>query len=75
MDEPLEDKNPVAAADIMGDLCCKAFVVHEEKVDFPYVADQELLEAAGQQMAGLGHNHEYTSRRSNTYGHTFLLLP
>ena len=37
----------------MGDLCRKAFVVHQEKVNFPDVADQELLEAVGKKVTGL----------------------
>ena len=37
----------------MRDLGRKAFVVHEEKVNFPDVADQELLEAVGKKVTGL----------------------
>ena len=31
----------------------EAFVVHQEKVNFPGVADQELLEAVGKKVTGL----------------------
>ena len=37
----------------MCDLGSVALVVHEEKVEFPYVADQELLEAVGKKVTGL----------------------
>lgn len=30
-----------------------AFVVHEEKLEFPDVTDEELLETIGEKMAGL----------------------
>ena len=43
----------VAAADVVRDLGRKAFVVHEEKVNFPDVVHQELLKAIGKEMAGL----------------------
>lgn len=36
---PLKNQNAVAAADVVCDLRRKAFVVHQEKVDFSYVAD------------------------------------
>lgn len=37
----------------MGDLGRKAFVVEEKKVEFPDVADQELLQTVGEEMASL----------------------
>ena len=37
----------------MCDLCRKAFVVHQEKVDVPYVVNQEFLETIGEEMASL----------------------
>ena len=37
----------------MCDLCRKAFVVHKEKVDVPYVVNQEFLETIGEEMASL----------------------
>ena len=50
---PLKNECPVAAADVVRDLGRKAFVVHEEKVNFPDVVHQELLKAIGKEMAGL----------------------
>lgn len=50
---PLEDLDTVAAADVVGDFGGEAFVVHQEKVNFPNVADQELLEAVREEMTGL----------------------
>ena len=50
---PLENDDTVAAADVVCDLGRVAFVVHEEKVEFPYVADQELLQAIGEEVTGL----------------------
>ena len=52
-DGPLENKDTVAAADIVGNLCRKAFVVHEEEVEFPDIADEELLEAIRKEMSCL----------------------
>ena len=52
-DGPLQDRDTVTAADVVRNLGCKALVVHQEKVNFPCVADQELLEAVGEKMAGL----------------------
>ena len=37
----------------MGDLCREAFVVHEEKLNFPDVADHQLLQAIGEEVTGL----------------------
>ena len=42
----------------MCDLRGKGFVVHEEKSDFPYVVDQELLKAIGEEMASLRRQYE-----------------
>ena len=50
---PLKDLDTVAAADVVCDLRRVAFVVHEEKVNFPNIADQELLQAIGKKVAGL----------------------
>ena len=44
-DVPLKDGYPVAAAHVVSNLGCEALVVHKEKVDFPDVIDQELLQA------------------------------
>lgn len=52
-DEPLEDGNAVTAADIVCNFGSEAFVVHEEEVNFPHVANQELLEAVREKMTGL----------------------
>ena len=43
----------VAAADVVCNFGSEAFVVHQEKVNFPGVADQELLEAVGKKVTGL----------------------
>jgi hypothetical protein len=45
---PLEDNRAVAAADAVGNLGSEGFIVHEQKVDFPHVVDQEFLEAVGE---------------------------
>jgi hypothetical protein len=37
----------------MGDFCGKAFVVHQEEIEFPDVIDQEFLQAVRQKMACL----------------------
>ncbi len=50
---PLEYECPVAAADVVCDLRREAFVVHEEKVNFPDVVNQELLQAIREEMTGL----------------------
>lgn len=50
---PLQDECPVAAADVVCNLRREAFVVHQEEVDFPHVADKELLQAVGKKMTGL----------------------
>ena len=50
---PFEDEYAIAAADVVSDLCREAFVVHEEKVELPDVADQELLQAVWKKMSGL----------------------
>ena len=51
--EPLKNDCPVAAAHVVRNLRREAFVVHEEKVNFPNVADQELLQAVGEEVTGL----------------------
>jgi len=40
----------------VGDLCCEAFVVHEENVDFPDIADKKFLETVGKEVASLMQN-------------------
>ena len=50
---PLKDLDTVAAADVVCNFGSEAFVVHQEKVNFPGVADQELLEAVGKKVTGL----------------------
>ena len=50
---PLKNLDTVAAADVVCNFGSEAFVVHQEKVNFPGVADQELLEAVGEEVAGL----------------------
>ena len=50
---PLKDLDTVAAADVVCNFGSEAFVVHQEKVNFPGVADQELLEAIREEMTGL----------------------
>ena len=50
---PLKDLDTVAAADVVGDLSSEALVVHKQKIQLPDVADQELLEAIGEEVAGL----------------------
>ena len=54
----------------------KGFVVHEEKVNFPDVADQELLQAIGEKVAGLDEaSMNIQSMLGNRESLTFLLLP
>ncbi len=50
---PLEDDCSVAATDVVRDLGRVAFVVHQEKVYFPDVVDQKLLQAVGKKVTGL----------------------
>ena len=50
---PFENEDAVSAADVVGNFGRKAFVVHEEKVNFPDVVHQELLKAIRKEMAGL----------------------
>ena len=45
---PLKDGSAVAAADVVCDLSSKALVVHEEKFNLSYIANQEFFEAVGQ---------------------------
>jgi len=44
---PLEDGGAVSAADVVCDLSSEAFVVHEEKVNFPDVVHEEFLQSVG----------------------------
>ena len=54
----------------------EAFVVHEEKVNFPDVTDQELLQAIGEEVAGLDEaSMNMQSILGNRESLTFLLLP
>lgn len=50
---PLKDCCAVTAADVVRNLCREAFVVHQEQVNFPHVADEELLQAVRKKMPGL----------------------
>lgn len=61
----------------MCDLCRKTFVVHQQKVDFPYVADQKFLQAAGEEVAGLynGFMNLMYLALAAAQDFTFLLLP
>ena len=53
IDAPLEDGDAVAAADVVGNLGGEALVVHQQEVQLPYVADQELLQTIGEKVASL----------------------
>lgn len=53
---PLENGGTVSAADVVGDLCREAFVVHEENVDFPDVAYKKFLETIGKEVTSLMQN-------------------
>lgn len=55
---PLKDSNAVTAADVVCNLGREAFVVHQEKLEFPNVADQQLLQAIRQKMSRLNQNHK-----------------
>ena len=73
---PLEDSDAVAAADVVRNLCCEALVVHQQEIQLPDVANQELLETVGEKMTSL--RRERTVRAEIEGGwvvHTFLLLP
>ena len=65
----------VAAADVVCDLSREAFVVHEEEIEFPNVADQELLQTVGQEMPRLRKNYEKDMHGYVDGRYTFLLLP
>ena len=52
-DAPLEDQSPVPAAHVVCNLRSIAFVVHQKELDLTDVVDEELLEAVGEQVAGL----------------------
>lgn len=52
-DSPLQNNRTVPAAHVVSNLGGVAFIVQEEKVDFPHVADQELLETVRQDMTSL----------------------
>lgn len=51
---PLENHCPVAAADVVCDLCGVGCVVHQQKVHFSDVFDEELFVTAGKKVACLG---------------------
>ena len=72
---PLKDGSAVAAADVVCDLSREAFVVHEEEIEFPNVADQELLQTVGQEMPRLRKNYEKDMHGYVDGRYTFLLLP
>lgn len=60
----------------MRNLRGESFVVHEEKVNFPDVTDQELLQAIGEEVAGLDEaSMNMQSILGNRESLTFLLLP
>ena len=63
---PLKDQCPVAAADIVRNLRSEAFVVHQEKVNFPDVADQQLLQAIGEEVTGLIANRGVRRQQAST---------
>ena len=48
---PLENDDTVAAADVVCNLGRVAFVVHEQKLEFPDIADEEFLQAVGKEMS------------------------
>ena len=50
---PLKNGDTVAAADVVRDLRRESLVVHQQEIQLPDVADQELLEAVGEEVAGL----------------------
>jgi len=50
---PLQDRCALEAADVVCDLGSEAFVVHQEKVNFPHVADKELLQAVREKVPRL----------------------
>ena len=58
---PLKDGCPVSARYIVCNLCGEALVVHQKKVEFPNVADKELLEAIREKMACLLNRLSYSS--------------
>ena len=72
---PLQNLNPLPAADIVCNLGGKALVVHEEEVDLTDVVDHQLLQAVGEEVAGLIQIYETMSMRMPGYSRTFLLLP
>jgi len=41
---PFDDGGAVSAANVVGNLGGKGFVMHQEKVDFPDIVDKEFLE-------------------------------
>ena len=50
---PVENDGTVSAADVVGDLCREAFVVHEENVDFSDIVHEELLKTVGKKVTSL----------------------
>ena len=70
---PLKNECPVAAADVVCDLGREAFVVHEEKVNFPDVAEQELLQAIRKKVAGL-ESCQLSLRESQGFSYSHLLV-
>lgn len=50
---PLQNYSTVSAADAVTNLSSEAFVVHEEKVDFPDIVYQKFLETIGEEMTSL----------------------
>ena len=54
-DEPLKDSDTVAATDVVCDLRSESLVVHQQKIQLPDVADQELFKAVGEEVTGLSY--------------------
>ena len=52
-DSPFKDGDAVTRADVVCDLRRESLVVHQQEIQLPDVADQELLEAVGQEVTGL----------------------
>lgn len=56
MSGPLENGDAVAAANVVRNLRSKGLIVHEQEIELPDVANQELLEAVGEEVTGLAYN-------------------
>lgn len=71
---PLENGDTVAAADVVSDFRRKTLVVHQQEVQLPDVADQELLEAAGEEVSGLANEKTVSEPLRNRLVETCLLV-